>query len=238
MDRDLHNWVEERLKRDCDLINRLQPGLRIKKVRPGYPINSEYLSTEESTIAEGLYRVSASPQDRKYWFHLAFCFPKFYPACHPKLVIKDSRYPLCEPDRHIAGRGIACLGSPGIVLSRWMASYDIEIFLSEVIDPWLAWQVCFDAGIEHPPDLAHGSKGIFDAYRDFFGNQTDKAILGFVELLEMEQLNEKKIPCPCGSGKSLRKCHYGVVKKVRSFIPHLSASLDLNILKESFGENT
>jgi len=227
MNKELEKWAEDRLWQDCTLLTRLQPGLRARKVRPGYPINCEYFTPGECTVAEGLYSISASPEDRKYWFLIALCFPEIYPACHPELVLKDSRYPLCEPDRHIAGRGIACLGSPGIVLSKWVKSYDLEVFLKEVVNPWLAWQVCSDAGVEAPPDLAHGSKGIYDAYRDIFGNHDDPELRRFMKLLKMETPPEETTLCPCGSGRSLRRCHSGVVKRARKLIPSLAAAYDL-----------
>jgi hypothetical protein len=48
------------------------------------------------------------------------------------------------------------------------------------------------------------------------GVENDQALVRFVRLLTMKKRTANKLPCPCGSGDRLGRCHNRIINRVRS----------------------
>jgi hypothetical protein len=55
-------------------------------------------------------------------------------------------------------------------------------------------------------ELAHDAEGLMAYYKELFQVTSDNVVLEFLFLLASERYRGH-LPCPCGSGNRLRKCH-------------------------------
>lgn len=56
-------------------------------------------------------------------------------------------------------------------------------------------------------ERSHGARGRRDDLASMLGIDDDLVLLGFVRLLAMKTRHANKLPCPCGSGLRLGRCH-------------------------------
>ena len=66
-------------------------------------------------------------------------------------------------------------------------------------------------------ERSHGNEGIREAYCERYGTTDDKLLSYLLMLVIGEIPYRGHSPCPCGSGKHLRKCHgTKVIEDIRS----------------------
>lgn len=80
-------------------------------------------------------------------------------------------------------------------------------FINDQVVPFL-FSFCYftDHGTMPYGELAHGGPGIIDYYKGFFNVTALSAILRLLKILTDDSYRGH-LPCPCGSGINLRRCH-------------------------------
>ena len=60
-----------------------------------------------------------------------------------------------------------------------------------------------------PPfgELSHGAAGLRDDLATLIGVRDDRVLLDFVRLLAAKKRKANKLPCPCGAGLRVGRCH-------------------------------
>lgn len=62
-------------------------------------------------------------------------------------------------------------------------------------------------------ELSHGGKGIFENYKDLFNVVSTEQVLRLFKIL-VDKSYKGHNPCPCNSGKVLRKCHGDILREI------------------------
>lgn len=208
------------------------PSLTLEILGPGTAIN-EYVSLKtERAIAHGAYHLLIPSTHRKIGYSVVVCLPDVYPREVPVMFCSDPKLPI-DIDRHILNDGRACLGVTAEVRHKWTSAPNIVSFLDELVAPFLAWQVYYDAYRCPPPwdERSHGKKGVREFYAEILGLETSANIEGFMDLLTRKKPPGGHELCPCGSGQRLRSCHRGAVSAARERVNWQDAKTDLQLLK-------
>jgi hypothetical protein len=130
-------------------------------------------------------------------------------------------------DRHMSQGGMACLFVPEEWLLRPREEKTLIHYLDGPARDYFLWQSLYERG-ESPPwkDRAHGLPGLLEAYGDMVGMEGESAVRCCMEYLSKEQI-KGHWPCPCGSGKRTRDCHFTHMRELKSKVPRHIAQLAL-----------
>jgi hypothetical protein len=210
------------------------PSLTLEILGPGTAINKYVSLKTERAVAYGVYHLLIPSTDQEIGYSIAVCLRDAYPREVPVMFCNDPKLPL-DIDRHILNDGRACLGVTAEVQHKWTSAPNIVSFLDELVAPFLAWQVYYDA-YECPPtwdQRSHGKKGIWEFYAEILGLETSANIEGFMDLLARKNTPGGHELCPCGSGQRLRSCHRGAVCAAREKVNWQDVKIDLDLLKRS-----
>ena len=156
--------------------------------------------------------------------------PANYPNGVPVLRCDPKEIPWIV-DRHVYGNGVACLCVASEYRTHWPRGSDIADFLSKLVVPYFVAQLYFEAHGHWPAtgQRSHGREGVIEAYRDFLaplGSVSERSIHDTMKLMARVSPPKGHHPCPCGSGRKLRKCHRELFWKLRSRIDCRHAASD------------
>lgn len=127
----------------------------------------------------------------------------------PIVLETGGRIPRVQ-DRHCNENGFLCVLLPETRYKHFPMGSKIIDFLKGPLNSFLFGQSYFEANNDWPfGEWKHGIHGRLEFYREFFGVGQDSAgmILGLVETVANGTYRRHK-PCPCGSGKKTKKCHW------------------------------
>lgn len=223
---------EEKKALDCK-----HPSLTLEVLGVGTPINKYVSLQREEAIVRGVYYLQVPDTTRQYGYLIALRLEEPYPKYPPVMYCNDPKLPI-EIDRHILKNGQACLGVTAEVRLKWSSAPQIVSFLDELVAPFLAWQVFFDAH-GYPPgwgQRSHGKKGILEFYADILGLEVDANIAGFINLLARKNTPGGHEICPCESGRRLRNCHRDAVHAARQHVDWNDAKSDSLLLERQDSE--
>ena len=65
-------------------------------------------------------------------------------------------------------------------------------------------------------ELAHGVQGIREYLAELFGSKSSQNAHEFIYLASLQKRRANKLPCPCGSGRRLGRCHHLRVNSLRA----------------------
>ena len=156
--------------------------------------------------------------------------PDNYPNGVPSLKCNPKEIPW-EVDRHVYRDGMACLCVASEYRTHWPRGSDITDFLSTLVLPYFVAQAFYDAHGHWPAtgQRSHGREGIFESYREYLqplGSVSERAVQDTMKLMARVSAPKGHDPCPCGSGKKLRKCHRELFSKLRRKIDRRHAASD------------
>jgi hypothetical protein len=210
------------------------PSMALEILQPGAVINNYISLKTEMAVAHGTYQLLIPRTDKKIGYSIAVCLPNTYPREVPVMFCNDPKLPV-EIDRHILNDGRACLGVTADIKQRWSGARSISFFLDDLVAPFLAWQVYYEAYGCPPPwdQRSHGKKGILEFYAEILGIEANANIEGFMALLARQNIPGGHEMCPCGSGQRLRACHRGAVSAARDKVDWQDVTLDIQLLKNS-----
>lgn len=139
-------------------------------------------------------------------------FPKDYPDELPIVREVGGRIPWLA-DRHVFPRtGVCCVLLPE---DRWWSFPPGTPFAEYLRGPlhnyFLAQSVVAAGGKWPFGEHKHGFPGITDFYEAKFGAKNSTLVVRFLQLV-CEGGVRGHMQCACGSGRTLRKCHPGVIE--------------------------
>jgi hypothetical protein len=106
-------------------------------------------------------------------------------------------------------------------------------FLTGPVHSFFLAQTMVEEGDPWPfGQWAHGTKGIFQFYRELLQTPDLRVITTYLDYLSAKKL-KGHWPCPCRGGQKLRDCHFEKVKDLRDKIARKDAQNSLAILKEA-----
>lgn len=211
------------------------PLLRLAVVGPGFKINKVCKLEFDCAVVHGTYNLPIPDSDREIEYGIVLVLPPDYPRAIPGLFCNDPKLPIDNLDRHILSNGIACLGVHAEMRMHWPPGSTIVNFLDNLVAPFLAWQAYYDA-FQEPPSWGgrpHFGDGIREFYAELFNISTNPDVIGLMKLLVRKNPPGGHEPCPCSSGKPLRKCHKDQVYQLREKVLCEDVKIDLDILLES-----
>lgn len=148
--------------------------------------------------------------------------------CYEISILVASDYPRTVPlvretaDRiprkfHKLDSGHLCLGSPTRLRLILAETPSLLSFAERCLVPYLYGYSIVEGGGDLPfGELSHGVPGLRDDLASILGVENDQVLIGFVRLLTLKKRKANKLPCPCGSGKRLGRCHNRIINRVRS----------------------
>lgn len=170
-------------------------------------------------------------------FSVNLRIPEDYPEGIPRLICLPEEIPW-EVDRHVLETGVACLCVASEYRLHWPRGSDLTDFLKCFVVPYFARQAYYQVHGHWPPgqERSHGAAGIIESFRDILadvGSPSVAMIKRFLAMLADPQHPKGCDPCPCGSGKRLRRCHGRLVRALRNRIDPKHAQVDYRLLCQS-----
>ena len=143
-----------------------------------------------------------------------------------------------EADRHVLSAGVACLCVSSEYRLHWPRGSDLTDFLECFVRPYFVRQAYHQAHGRWPPgqERSHGAAGIIESFSETLselGSPSVASIERFLMVLANPGHPMGRDPCPCGSGKKVRRCHRRLVWALRNRIHPQLARDDLSLLRQS-----
>lgn len=188
-------------------------------------------SAEPATVTGTLWL------DSGIGFSVDLRIPDDYPKGIPRLVCREEEIPWTE-DRHVMAWGVACLCVSSEFRLHWPRGSDLTDFLECFVVPYFARQAYYQTHGQWPPgqERSHGAAGIVESFSDTLselGSPSVATIERFLIVLASHGHPKGSDPCPCGSGKKIRRCHRGLVWALRNNVDPELAQHDLSLLRQS-----
>ena len=185
----LQKWgIEELLRKYPDL--RLQPAKGHEMIIAG--------SLEFSAQTRGQELIS----DR---YEISISVPPDYPRVIPLVRETAMRIPRAF---HKLDSGHLCLGSPTRLRLILAETSTLISFVERCVIPYLyGYSILESGGILPFGELSHGARGLREDLASMISMDDDLVLLGFVRLLAMKKRKANKLPCPCGTGMRVGRCH-------------------------------
>ncbi|HUU96350.1 MAG TPA: hypothetical protein VM487_11465 [Phycisphaerae bacterium] len=155
-------------------------------------------------------------------YEIEINIPDTYPQSPP--VVRETGGKIPE-DFHTNGDTTRCLGVPLEVRMRFSEHATLIHYLTGQVVPFLFSHAYFSLYGDMPfGERPHGAAGLLDFYKELLGVEQDLVVLGFLRILADDDY-KGHVPCPCGRGLILRKCHGQQLREARD---HQRASDFLN----------
>ncbi|MGA7617105.1 MAG: SEC-C domain-containing protein [Thermoanaerobaculia bacterium] len=198
-------------------------------VRRAYP--NLHFFPEERLVLRGSFPVALAGEtiDR---FQIEVILPDDYPATAPVVREIGGRIPRIS-DRHVEAHGGACLFIPEEEAVYFPPGSTLLDFLQGPVRSFFVSQLYFEKFGEWPfGQWAHGAAGTLQFYASRIGIDDPRIVLAFVGYLSRREI-KGHWPCPCGSGKVLRRCHREKVAELRGTITWTVARRSFERLNEA-----
>lgn len=164
-------------------------------------------------------------------FAVKIKFPLNYPKGLPQVFEVAGRIPHIANAHVNRETGEACLFVPDERWRVWPIGSSFRQFLDGPIRTWFLGQIEVAAGRPWPfGEWAHGHEGLAQYYEGIFCTESLDRAIAFTECLVPKKI-KGHVPCPCGSGERLARCHWALVKRYRSRIGREQAAHSLESLK-------
>jgi hypothetical protein len=160
------------------------------------------------TIIAGSFEFSAQTRGQKLIsdrYEISISVPLDFPRTTPLVRETARRIP---PNFHKLDTGHLCLGSPTRLRLILAESSSLLSFVERCVVPYLyGYSIVESGGVLPFGELSHGARGLRDDLASMIGTDNNLVLLGFVRLLAMKKRKANKLPCPCGTGMRLGRCH-------------------------------
>lgn len=140
--------------------------------------------------------------------------PADFPAGVPTVYERAGRIPRIA-DHHRNRDGSVCLFAPGERWRYWPEGAGLVEFLRGPVQAYFVGHAIYELTGKWPfGERSHGAAGIFEAYSDLLGTEDQRTIVRYLDALARRKLAPHRA-CPCGSGRSLSRCHRDAVVALR-----------------------
>ncbi len=199
-------------------------------LRTDYPNLHLFIEPGHGTEVRGTYPV-LSPDGRVLdRYQVSIQLPADYPRSLPIVRETAGRIPW-KPEYHVNADGAACVLLPD---DRWRCFPETAPFIQFLDGPvhdFFLGQSLVAVGEDWPfGQWSHGREGRAEYYRWLFDTDDASTVLGFLRVLARLNLKQH-LPCPCGSGKKIRKCCRARIVDFRSKIQPIVARRALRNLQ-------
>lgn len=152
-------------------------------------------------------------------FSILILLPEDYPKSPPDVQETGGRIPA---DFHQYPDRTLCLGAPVEVQRRFNADPRIVAFVETLLIEYLYGYAYFEKYGSMPfGELSHGAQGIREYYKEIFDIEDVQITLALLKIMA-DSAYRGHHPCPCGSGKILRKCHGSIMLRLIKHQPEES----------------
>ncbi len=185
---------EAEIRRQFEELSETFPDLRLSEDKPG------------CRVIRGILYFSATFQGVTIAdsFSILIMLPQDYPNSPPIVQETGSRIPA---DFHQYPDRTLCLGAPVEVWRRFKSDPRLITFVETLVVEYLYAYAYFEKFNKMPfGELPHGAQGIREYYHELFQTNDAHILLALLKVLA-DGTYRGHHPCPCGSGKILRKCH-------------------------------
>lgn len=193
-----------------------QPELSVEERDNGILLSGSFIVTDGSGKIEKL-----GPLTR---FEVAILLPLGFPESEPIVFETGGRIPKTM-DRHVYPESKCCC------ITIWETWYltatdrTLRGYLLGPVNNYFFGQYYFEQTKEWPlGEWDHGLEGILDAYAEILGIPSDEAVIRRYLIVLKQDWPKGHNPCPCGSGKRLRKCHRANLTALHENIPRKIAA--------------
>lgn len=140
-------------------------------------------------------------------------FPFKFPEGIPLVYEIGGRIPRIV-DRHIYPSGEVCLSFPLQLSEVFHEGSSLVDFLNGPVRSFFVSQSYFELTGEWPfGEWAHGTEAVIDYYATILKTYDKDLISRYLKVISKKEI-KGHWPCPCGSGKLLRRCHFDEVAKL------------------------
>lgn len=130
-------------------------------------------------------------------------FPQDLPVTYEIGERQIRNYHHINPDK----KGSFCLGTEFDIRKHLGIRNDLKRYFYLIAD-YITLYLYFDSYGNVPlKERSHGEQGILEAYQDFLKIKDIHQIIYLLSLVPVSNIH-RNLPCPCGSGKKMKKCHY------------------------------
>lgn len=215
-------------RRDCELLTasvseaiKLQPGLRLRDEGGFVGLEGRFDIDHEGQVVEAF----------SVRIQIAIESPR-----HPPAVWETGgRIPRVPDPHHVNLRDDSlCVQLEEAYWFHYPQGLSLAEFLENPLRRHLAGQATVLRGGQWPDEWSHGDSGRWEFYREVLETSDPDTLVRLMGRA-CRPLTKTYLPCPCGSGRKLRKCHGPTLHKlqqapsfewVRSqFVSPLDASL-------------
>lgn len=135
-------------------------------------------------------------------YEVEILIPKSYPKAIP--LIRETKGKIPKSYHHNGGH--FCLETPFRVWEIFRREETLLNFVDNLVVPYLALYSYVKNTGDSSKEHAHGAKGVLADYKKLFNLNDDLLTFKLLRILA-EHNYRGHLPCPCGSGEKIRKCH-------------------------------
>lgn len=141
--------------------------------------------------------------------------PRTYPSgSFPQVFETAGRI---RHDYHHLADGSLCLAAPTRLRLVALRTPRIDDFIEEMVVPYLYGHSYFERFGRMPfGELAHGQDGLAQDLIAMLAMPSETKAARLILALSMRRRHANKLPCPCGSGRRLGRCHSREVNAARA----------------------
>lgn len=179
-----------------------------------YPGMSIRPSRDSRLKLEGFFSFSATPDNGPTindTYQLVIEIPDLFPGDIPIVREIGKKIPH-DGKHHVNDDGTLCLGSPIRLLSKISENPTLIGFSESCLVPFLyaiSYKIQYSGSFIFS-ELAHGTLGIIDDYKELFSLKTTEQVIDTLVLLGTKKRVANKKPCPCNCGNKLGKCSFNL----------------------------
>jgi len=150
-------------------------------------------------------------------YDIEIFIPGDYPQNPPTVKEIGNKIPQ-DKDNHINSKDeTLCLGAPLDVKRTFAQKRNLSWFVKEQVVRFLfSYSYKQKYGVMPFGELAHGTEGLLEYYKELFSVQDNWHVLGLLKILADDNY-KGHTPCPCNSGRRLRDCHGNFLREIRKY---------------------
>lgn len=168
-------------------------------------------------------------------YQIEIHIPNDYPESPPTAFETGNK--IDKSFEHFMTDGSLCLGAPLETRKNFLQHKRLLLFINEQLIVYLfSYSYKRDYGETPFGELAHGGTGIMQYYQDLLRVDDHVAVLGLLKVLADDSYRGH-LPCPCGGGSILRRCHGQQLRELSSVQSCEHFSQDVIAVLGSLSEN-
>ena len=209
---------------------------QISELQGAYSALIQVNTAEDKTVISGPLYFSSTPDGMENiceTFNIELHIPRKYPVYMPYVVETGGR--ISKDFHHLNDDGTLCLAVPMEVRRIFQKQPSLLGFVDKLVVPYLYGYCYWSKHGKMPFDEAqHGAAGIFEHYKDVFHPKSEdrEFIRALYNIYRYGYRGHH--PCPCGSGRIIRKCHSAEVKQLSDDIYRMDLTHDLLAIFELY----